>query len=222
MKKIKHQIEYYKKRAPEYEQIYYRDIPDRRKEIDNEAAALEKLAVNHQVLDIACGTGYWTEVIARSAQSVVACDISKEMIAEAKKKKYVKPVSFLQSDLYNIPLKSQSFDLVTLGFWFSHHPREEYDKLFELIKSMLTYDGIIWMIDNNPPAEGSKLESTGTDEHNNNFKKRYLDNGEEYIIIKNYFSKDELTDIFSVQFNILRLRFNKYYWSVLLQPKSNK
>lgn len=32
---------YYNSRAPEYEQIYFRDVPDRRREIDIEAARLE-------------------------------------------------------------------------------------------------------------------------------------------------------------------------------------
>ena len=55
--------EYYRLRATEYEQIYFREIPERRKEIDNEAERLRALVAGKTVLEMACGTGYWTKVL---------------------------------------------------------------------------------------------------------------------------------------------------------------
>ena len=51
---------YYRDRAQEYEQIYYRDNPERRQEIADEVARLQKLVAGKKVLELACGTGYWT------------------------------------------------------------------------------------------------------------------------------------------------------------------
>jgi len=208
---------YYCNRAPEYEQIYYRDNPERRQEIDDEVIFLKELCTGKDVLDIACGTGYWTERISETAASIVASDISTEMIRQAQQKQYHCPVQFIRSNINQLPFALSSFDIVVLGFWFSHHPRQDYDNLFKCISRPLKPDCPIWMIENNPPAEGSVNNSHHIDIHGNNFKKRFLDNREEFVILKNYFKKDELTEIFSPYFKIERLIYKTYYWSVLLQ-----
>lgn len=208
--------QYYQERAPEYEQIYYRDVPDRRRELDDIAAELEKLAAGKKILELACGTGYWTQVMTKRASSITATDISSEMITQAKKKEYTCPVDFVQADLEDPPFTPGSFDLVILGFWLSHQPKERYDQLFEAMNDMLRTDGQIWMIDNNPPAEPSSPISTGTDRHGNNLKDRFLDNGKQFTIIKNYFTEQDLRRIFTPLYSIEILTYGKFYWSVLL------
>lgn len=211
--------EYYRRRAPEYEQIYYRDLPARRKEIDDEAAFLRTLAADRDVLDVACGTGYWTQIVADTAATVVAVDLSREMLAEARRKRYRQEPSFVQGDVEHLPVGNCRFDLLVLGFWFSHQPKERYREFFEQIKRPVRRDGLIWMIDNNPPAEGATVHSIRVDEHGNNFKERFLDNGEPYVILKNYFSRAELESVFAPEFVIERLIHKPYYWSILLRCK---
>lgn len=217
MKKPDSLIHYYRLRAPEYEQIYYRDFPAKRKELDDEATRLERLVEGKAVLDLACGTGYWTEVISRGANFIIASDISAEMIAEARKKEYGRLPQFVRADLYRLPFAAGAFDVVTLGFWFSHEPKQDYDRFFELIKPLVKEGGLFWMIDNNPPAEGPKLQSVGQDEFGNNYKQRFLDSGEEFAILKNYFSADQLRKILSPHFEIESLIYNECYWSVVLK-----
>ena len=210
-------IHYYRLRAPEYEQIYYRDIPAKRKELADEGERLKGLVSRKTVLDLAYGTGYWTEVISHTADFVVASDISAEMIGEARKKQYRRPPEFVRSDLYNPPFNAGAFDMVTLGFWFSHEPRQNYDGFLKILKPLVKTDGLIWMIDNNPPAEGPDLQSVGRDEYGNNYKQRFLDSGEEFAILKNYFSPDQLREILSPHFVVKSLIFNECYWSVILR-----
>lgn len=207
--------EYYNARAPEYEQIYYREIPARRKEIDDEAARLEKLSTDKTVIDLACGTGYWTEVLARRAKSVLAVDASQQMIDQAGEKKFIAPVQLAQGDMFSAG-EDQAYDLVSSGFWFSHQPKEDWQKFFDLLKRLVKPDGRIWLIENNPPAEGANQESIRTDEHGNNFKLRKLDDGREFVILKNYFEKSELQEAFQSQFKIERLTYGEYYWSLVL------
>ncbi len=209
-------INYYRARAPEYEQIYYRDVPERRREIDEQAEFLQELAREKDVLDLACGTGYWTKILSQTARSVTAVDISVEMIREALKKTYYAPVEFLHADLDKLPFREASFELVTLGFWFSHQPKQEYEQFFKSIAQPMTDEGLIWLIDNNPPAEGPLLESMRVDEYGNNYKRRFLESGGEFIILKNYFSKDDLRSIFAPYFTVRHLLYKKYYWSILL------
>lgn len=209
---------YYNCRAPEYELIYFREMPDRRKEIDDEVGYIKKLCAGKEVLEIACGTGYWTERISETAVSITACDISSEMLNIAKNKKYRCPIYFVRSNLNQLPFATHSFDIVILGFWFSHHPRQDYRHLFKNISTPLKSGCPIWMIDNNPPAEGPAMHSHHIDEFGNNFKSRYLDKQEEYVILKNYFEKDELREIFTPHFKIDRLIYSTFYWSVVLFP----
>ena len=209
-------IDYYRARAAEYEQAYYRHMPERRREIDDQAENLLELVRGKDILDLACGTGYWTQIISRTARFIAAVDISVEMLREARQKTYDAPTEFAMADLYRVPFQTASFDMITLGFWFSHQPKQEYDLFFRHLAQPLRGGGFIWMIDNNPPAEGSRMDSVRTDVHGNNYKKRHLQSGEEYVILKNYFSEDQLREIFAPYFTVRRLVFRTYYWSILL------
>ena len=209
-------IDYYRARAAEYEQIYYRDMPERRREIDDQAENLRELVRGKDILDLACGTGYWTQRMAQTARFIAAADISAEMLREAHKKEYDAPTAFVMADLYSLPFRAAAFDMITLGFWFSHQPKQEYDLFFRQLAQPVKDGGLLWMIDNNPPAEGSWMESVRTDVYGNNYKRRHLQSGEEYVILKNYFSEDQLREIFAPYFNIRRLVFRTYYWSILL------
>jgi ubiquinone/menaquinone biosynthesis C-methylase UbiE len=211
--------DYYRQRAAEYEQIYYRDIPKRRQEIADEETRLKELTKGKTVLDTPCGTGYWTYAASQTAKAVVASDLLPEMITEAAAKPYPQPVQFVLSDLHHLPFADGSFDIITLGFWLSHHRRQDFENLFRSLGRIIKADGLVWMIDNNPPAEGPGNHSEGTDKFGNNLKKRFLNDGREYVIIKNYFSENELRKIFSSFFTIQRLTFGNYYWSAVLAMK---
>ena len=209
-------IGYYSERAPEYEQIYFREVPARRKELEGMGASLQDLATGKDVLDLCCGTGYWTGLVGKTAKSIVASDVSHEMLAEAKKKKYSCPISFVQADLFDLPFPPKSFDLVTLGYWYSHHSRHDYETLYRILKRPLRDGGRIWMCDNNPPAEGAKTDSVGVDENRNNIKSRWTGDGREYHIIKNYFSETQLRELISPHFRIETFVYKPYYWWMVL------
>jgi ubiquinone/menaquinone biosynthesis C-methylase UbiE len=209
--------EYYRARAPEYEQIYYRDNPVRRAEIDAEARRLAELVSGKTVLELACGTGYWTRVISQTAARITASDIAPEALVEGRKKQYGCDVTFVEADMFAHDFGEACYDLVALGFWFSHHPRQEYDRLFDLLARPLKKDGQIWMIDNNPPAEGSAEMSCHVDEFGNNYKHRFLSDGRPFVILKNYFSRNDLEEILGRRFDLRSLVYGQYYWSVVLQ-----
>lgn len=211
---------YYHRRAAEYEQIYHRNNPDRRKELADEVGRLRDLATDQRVLEIACGTGYWTKVMAATAKAIDAIDLAPEMIREAEGKAYGCPVAFSVADMNAMKVDPGKYDLVALGFWFSHHPRQQYDQLFDLLTRPLRKDGRIWMIDNNPPAEGPQQHHVRYDRHGNNYKHRFLDNGERHTILKNYFDREALEAVLAPRFEIESLIHQTYYWSVVLAPHS--
>ena len=69
---------YYSKRAAEYEQIYRK--PERQHELDWLRRRIPELLKGRTVLEVACGTGYWTQFIARTARKVHACDINESVL----------------------------------------------------------------------------------------------------------------------------------------------
>ena len=56
-------VKYYSDRAKEYEEIYAWRDPDRQAEQDLMGMELKKAFKGKRVLDIGCGTGYWTQMI---------------------------------------------------------------------------------------------------------------------------------------------------------------
>lgn len=78
--------EYYAKRAAEYEAIYAK--PERQADLEAVATFLKEIFNGKDVLEIACGTGFWTEKIARTARSVWATDINESVLEIARNKNY--------------------------------------------------------------------------------------------------------------------------------------
>jgi ubiquinone/menaquinone biosynthesis C-methylase UbiE len=62
--------------------------PERQKDLTILNDSIAAAFVNEKVIEIACGTGYWTEFIAKSAKKVVATDYNPAVIEIAKQKKY--------------------------------------------------------------------------------------------------------------------------------------
>jgi len=209
--------EYYRERAGDYEQIYYRDDPARQAELGAERERLGALVEERDVLELACGTGYWTAVMSCAARSLTANDIEPAMLAVAKAKSYPINISFRCSDMFAERFEPV-YDVVALGFWLSHQPRQDYEPLFDLLSAPLRAGGRIWMIDNNPPAEGSSNDSIGCDEYGNNYKIRRLADGREFVILKNYFRPDELRGVLRARFAIEQFVFGHHYWSTVLRP----
>ena len=212
-------VEYYCHRASSYEDIYYRDDPGRRQELAAESERVKKLAAGCRVLDIPCGTGYWLSAMASKAKSIVAADISHQMLTEAKRKQLPCHVDWVQAGLESIPFRAAAFDLIALGFWFSHQPRQTYSEFLDTIADLAGPNGRIWMIDNNPTAEGDTRDPVGYDEFENHYTRRRIEDNQEYVILKNYFSKPELREIFDQRFHIERLVYGECYWSVVLSPR---
>lgn len=68
---------------------------------------------NKKVLDIACGVGYGSKMLAdNGAKMVVGVDISHQAIGYAKNRYPHKNVNFVKADVSHIPFKNNLFDVV--------------------------------------------------------------------------------------------------------------
>src|ERR1043165_429487 len=94
--------QYYAQRAPQYERVYHK--PERQADLGRLREIVVKACAGKNVLDVACGTGYWTEIIAPDAKSVVGVDINDEVLAVARTKNMpMGKVTFLKADVYDFP-----------------------------------------------------------------------------------------------------------------------
>jgi demethylmenaquinone methyltransferase/2-methoxy-6-polyprenyl-1,4-benzoquinol methylase len=73
--------DYYAARVTEYEQVYAK--PERQADLARLRLVVAEFARERRVLEVACGTGYWTVELARTAKSVVATDIGEAVLAVA-------------------------------------------------------------------------------------------------------------------------------------------
>src|SRR5882672_2090824 len=112
---------YYAARAPEYDNVYLK--PEQQPDLRAIESWLPAYFANSKVLEVACGTGYWTQFIAQSAANVVAIDASREMLRIAESRIHSDKVAFHVADAYSLPPHIGRFDATFAGFWFSHVPK---------------------------------------------------------------------------------------------------
>ena len=129
---LRHQIDYYSARAPEYDEWFYRQgLYDhgeaQKRQWEREAQIVrDQLLGAHQfdhVLELAPGTGIWTGELVKIAKRVTAIDASPEMISINRAKVRSDKVEYQLADIFAWQPQIQ-YDMVFFGFWLSHVPAE--------------------------------------------------------------------------------------------------
>src|SRR5687767_15141919 len=111
---------YYAARATEYDRVYLK--PERQADLRRIEEWLPDVFAGCSVLEIACGTGYWTQFFAPRCTRVVAIDAARETMEIARSRVPPGKVEFVTADAYNIPTQSMQFNAGFAGFWWSHIP----------------------------------------------------------------------------------------------------
>lgn len=161
---LQEQIDYYRARAPEYDDWWLRtgryeaddDFGRRweagKRELDE---ALRAFAPAGQVLEIAAGTGNLTVSLAAIAgvEHITAIDTSEEALAIARTKVAdTARVAFVQADVFSWR-PPRPFDVVAFGFWLSHVPPRRFASLWRLVGEALRPGGRVFFVDNAIPVE---------------------------------------------------------------------
>jgi SAM-dependent methyltransferase len=182
--------EYYARRAAEYERIYAK--PERQADLGLLKARIGKMFAGRKVLELACGTGYWTEVIAQSATEVVAVDINEEVLRIARSKKYPEQrVTFVAHDCYSPPELGRRHGGLFAGFWWSHVPLDRLDGFLETATRAVAPGALIAFLDNRY-VKGSSTPVSRRDAAGNSYQTRRLDDGSSHEVLKNFPSESEL------------------------------
>ncbi|MGH9230121.1 MAG: class I SAM-dependent methyltransferase [Acidimicrobiales bacterium] len=165
---IDEQIEYYRARAPEYDDWWLRTGRwsggaefVRRWEAGKQSLreALVRFQPSGDVLELAAGTGNLTCELAAIAAHVTALDASAEALAIARRK-VPDParVTFVHADLFSWR-PPRRFDVVAFGFWLSHVPPGRVGDFWQLVDAALRRGGRVFFTDNAVPVEQAAAAS---------------------------------------------------------------
>jgi SAM-dependent methyltransferase len=204
---------YYARRADEYEQIYHK--PERQDDLRTLGRWLEKTLAGHRVLELACGTGYWTAIYARATDSVLATDLSPEVLSLAREKSYPdERVRFAVADAYRADRIPGSFTAVFAGFWWSHVPRQRLATFLDRLHRRGGRGTQVLFCDNRY-VEGSSTPIARWDVAGNSYQHRRLQAGHEYEVLKNFPTSEEIAGLLAgAGAAEIRLTQHRYYWTV--------
>lgn len=183
--------EYYAARAKEYDKIYSK--PERQADLRLIETWLPQNYIGKHVLEIAAGTGYWTQFIAPVAASLVALDASAETFEVARNRVSEKHVQWLIGDAYEIPMPDPLFDASFAGFWFSHVPKSRRREFLIGLNRVLQKGAKVIFLDNSY-VQGSSTPLTESDDEGNTYQHRTLADGSLHSVLKNFPTESELIE----------------------------
>jgi demethylmenaquinone methyltransferase/2-methoxy-6-polyprenyl-1,4-benzoquinol methylase len=211
---IGEQVDYYRARAPEYDQWWLREGtydlgPEFNArwavEVGELESLLEAFAPAGDVLELAAGTGLWTRHLVRHASSLTCVDASPETLSinRSRTASANVPVEYLEADLFSW-WPTRRYDVVFFSFWLSHVPPARFEWFWSMVDAALVPGGRVMFLDNAAPFESIVPEfpllqheghvrtpwvSTQVTEAVNH---RRLEDGRTFHVVKVFYEPDEL------------------------------
>lgn len=170
------QVDYYRRRASEYDATAYGDVEAARTRI---ARLVAEMHPTGHVLEIACGTGLWTEALAAHADSVTAIDAAPETVQIARER--APSASFEVADVFSWK-PSARYDAVFFSAWLSHVPASRFAQFWQLLRDLLTDGGRVLFIDEHVDEREKEAYLPGRDE----IVERRLNDGRTFRVVKNF------------------------------------
>ncbi len=196
---LQDQIDYYRARAGEYDEWFYRkgryDHGDvlNQQWFDEAQAIMQRLTTLspvNTILELACGTGIWTEQLLKIGQHVTAIDAAPEVIAINRQKLDADNITYIQADLFQWEPEYQ-YDLVFFSFWLSHVPADQLDGFLAKVARATRPGGHLFIVDSQRTASSTAQDHVAY-ELDNPRHVRKLNDGREFEIYKIFYSPDEL------------------------------
>jgi len=181
--------EYYARRAATYERVYFK--PERQADLRAMEAWLGTPFAGREVLEVACGTGWWTPHGAREAASWLATDLNPETLALARAKPLPACVRFAEMDAHTLQgLPAQRFNGAFAGCWWSHVPLQRLSAWLGMLHARLEPGARVVFLDNAFVAASSTPLSR-RDADGNTYQQRTLDDGSVHEVLKNFPTRAE-------------------------------
>jgi ubiquinone/menaquinone biosynthesis C-methylase UbiE len=198
---LQQQIDYYRARAGEYDEWFYRvgryDHGEAQNKLWFEEArqvmdALHRTGVVDNALELAAGTGIWTEQLLKIAQHITGVDASPEVLAINRKRLNSDKVVYQQADLFQWQ-PEKTYDLVFFSFWLSHVPPDKLDIFLKVVYQATNQSGRVFIVDSRP-APTSSANNHQPYEADSVYHTRKLNDGREFKIFKIFYEPDALQE----------------------------
>jgi SAM-dependent methyltransferase len=202
--------DYYADRAAEYDEVYRK--PERQDDLARLKQLLPPRVAGKRVLEIAAGTGYWTQVLASTAAEILATDLNAETIAIAAQRDYgPASVALRTADAYQLDTVPGEFDLVFCGFWWSHILRADIPRFLAGVRGRTGPGAQLVLVDNRY-VRGSNTPVSRSGPDGDTYQRRSLADGREYEVLKNFPSREQLAADLESAATDLAWTELEYYW----------
>jgi len=201
---LQDQIDYYRARAAEYDEWWFRGGRyDRGAELNArwhaDTAAVDAALIDwldarrpRNVLELASGTGLFTRHLAPRTDHVTALDASSEVLAINRARVGAGNVEYIEADLFTWR-PPRRYDAVFFSFWLSHVPPDRFDAFWAMVRQALEPGGAAYLID-------SAFDRTSTAKdhvlpgQSDGVVTRRLNDGREFRIVKVFYEPGDLTE----------------------------
>jgi len=200
---LRDQIDYYRARAGEYDEWWFRTGRyDRgvqlnarwQAEAESVEAALDAwLAARAPatLLELACGTGLFTRHLARRVARITAVDASPEVLALNRERiADAGHIEYVEADLFSWR-SGERYDVVFFSFWLSHVPAARFAAFWDGVAAALKPGGAAYLIDSAfDPSSMAKDHAVPRSE--TGIVARKLNDGREFHIVKHFWEPQAL------------------------------
>jgi ubiquinone/menaquinone biosynthesis C-methylase UbiE len=193
--------------------------PDMDEDIDDMSIHLGNVLAGHTVLELGCGTGFWTEVAAESAQSVLALDINANLVDIARERGMPEgKVSFRVADALDLPEDIGRFSAVLLSFLWSRLTKGEQEKLLATLKKRLGKDVLLVILDDSF-VEGFSETIARTDAEGTTYEILTTPQGERFELPKSYQSDSALRKRLGNVGKEIKIERIEFFWILTCRLK---
>jgi SAM-dependent methyltransferase len=180
---------YYAIRADEYDLTSGYMRPGNRA-VEGLKARYQAAFKDENVLEVACGTGYWTAVVAATARSIVATDYNSVLVEKVQEKLAAFPnVRCQVANAYSLHGVTGHFTGAFAQFWWSHIPKASVRSFLTTLHSRLQPNARVMFTDSLPYEwDGGRW----IDEAGDVQEERILRSGERHAVIKNFPTRSDI------------------------------
>lgn len=196
------QLRYYRDGAAQYDAanrlLLTADDADGRSRREGRAHATKALAVSkgRSVLEIAGGTGVYTEILAQIASDLTVVDASPESLEINRQATAGAPVAvrYIESDIFDWS-PTERYEVVVFAFWLSHVPKDAFERFWSLIDRCLAHDGTVVLIDAGECCHAATNDNFFSEVRvDESTSIRYLQDGTAYRIVRVLWNSDLLAE----------------------------
>ncbi|MDB5792134.1 MAG: SAM-dependent methyltransferase [Massilia sp.] len=197
--------------------------PDMDEDIDDMSIHLGSLLSGHTVLELGCGTGFWTEVVAESAASVLATDINASLIDIARARGMPEgKVTFRVADALDLPedigTNVGKITAVLVSFLWSHLNKKEQETLLATLRKRLGKDVLLVLLDDSF-VEGFSETIARTDAEGTTYEILTLPSGERFEVPKSYQSDSALRKRLGTAGKEIKIERVEFFWILTCRLK---